>query len=106
MTDTHETMPMRTANEEPVRDLPIADARESFESNGPSGEQPRIVEEHHITGPDGFDEIEAIDSRGRRWYHLRPEPRGRADLMGVNHSWWLLAVVALIVVLLPWGWWY
>ena len=29
----------------------------------------RIVEEHHITGPNGADEIEGIDDRGRRWYH-------------------------------------
>lgn len=36
----------------------------------------RIIEEHHIVGPDGQDESEATDDRGRRWYHLRPEPRG------------------------------
>lgn len=69
-------------------------------------DQPRIVEEHHIVNADGVDDIEAIDSRGRRWYHPRPEPRGRADVLGVNYSWWLLTVVLLIVVFLPWGWWY
>jgi hypothetical protein len=32
----------------------------------------------------GEDEIEAIDGRGRRWYHLRPEPRRRTDLTGLQ----------------------
>jgi hypothetical protein len=27
---------------------------------------------------------------GRRWYHLRPEPRGRADFIGFNYTWWLI----------------
>jgi hypothetical protein len=45
---------------------------------------------------------------GRRWYHLRPEPRRRSDLMGFNSTWWMVAVWALIIVLIvspwPWGW--
>ena len=32
----------------------------------------------------GEDEIEAIDGRGRRWYHLRPEPRRRTDVTGLQ----------------------
>lgn len=35
---------------------------------------PRLIEEHHVIGPHGEDEIEATDERGRRWYQLRPEP--------------------------------
>jgi len=33
-------------------------------------DRPRIVEEHHIVGPHGEDEIEAVDDQGRHWYHL------------------------------------
>jgi hypothetical protein len=53
-------------------------------------ERHSIVEEHHIVGADGEDEIEGTDDRGRQWYALRPEPRGRADLMGFNRTWWLV----------------
>ena len=56
----------------------------------------------------GEDEIEAIAGRGRRWYHLRPEPRRRSDLMGFNSTWWM-AVVWLIVIVLavaPYPWWW
>jgi hypothetical protein len=28
------------------------------------------------------------DERGRRWYHLRPEPRRRTDLTGFISWWW------------------
>jgi hypothetical protein len=64
---------------------------------------PRIVEEHHVLGPEGEDEIEAIDDQGRRWYHLRPDPRGRADVLGINRTWWtVLAIVLLVIVFLPW----
>ena len=30
------------------------------------------------------DEIEGADDRARRWYRLRPDPRRRADFMGLN----------------------
>jgi hypothetical protein len=64
---------------------------------------PRIVEEHHVVGPEGEDEIEAVDDQGRRWYHLRPDPRGRADVLGINRTWWtVMAIVLLVIVLLPW----
>jgi hypothetical protein len=48
-------------------------------------EHPRLVEEHHVRGPRGEDELEATDELGRRWYHLRPEPRYRYDLIGFNY---------------------
>jgi len=39
----------------------------------------------------------------RRWYHLRPAPRGRADVMGVNRVWWtVLWIVLIVLILLPW----
>jgi len=67
-------------------------------------EHPRLVEEHHIVGPRGEDEIEATDEGGRRWYHLRPEPRRRADLIGFNYTWWLVIwVLFILIVFLPWG---
>jgi hypothetical protein len=40
--------------------------------------------------PEGL--IEATDDRGRRWYHLRPKPRRRADLMGFNSTLWMVVV--------------
>lgn len=70
-----------------------------------STEYPRILKERHFVGADGQDDIEATDDRGRRWYHLRPEPRGRADVMGFGYTWWVFLIV-LIIVFLPWGWWY
>jgi hypothetical protein len=41
------------------------------------------------------------DDRGRRWYHVRLEPRGRADVLGFNFSWWLV-IAFVVLVLLPW----
>ena len=66
-------------------------------------EQPRLIEEHHVRGRFGEDEIEATDDRGRRWYHLRPEPRGRYDLIGFNYTWWLIWILFIFLVFLPWG---
>jgi hypothetical protein len=60
-------------------------------------DDPRIVEEHHIVGANGEDELEAIDDRGRRWYHPRPEPRGRADILGFNYTWWLILLVLALL---------
>jgi hypothetical protein len=37
----------------------------------------------------------------RPWYHPRPQPRRRMDVMGFNMWMWLIAVV-LVVVLLLW----
>jgi hypothetical protein len=66
----------------------------------------RIADEHRITDPPDDDEIDAPDTRARRWYHLRPQPRRRADLMGINSTWWMavgwLAVILLIVFPFPW----
>ena len=41
-------------------------------------------------GPSDHDEIEGRDDRGRRWYHPRPQPRRRRDLMGFNSTWWMV----------------
>jgi hypothetical protein len=43
---------------------------------------------------------EAAADRGRRWYHLRPLPRRRADLMGFNTTSWVLLWLILIVLLI------
>jgi hypothetical protein len=69
----------------------------------------RVTEERHLTGQDREDEVEGTDDRGRRWYHLRPEPRRRTDLMGFNSTWWGMAVGWLIVIILvafPFPWWW
>ena len=67
----------------------------------------RTTERHHIAGPHGEDEIEATDDRGRRWYHLRPKPRRRADLMGFNSMLWMVVVWLIVIVLAvsPFPWW-
>jgi hypothetical protein len=66
-------------------------------------EHPRLIEEHHIVGPHGEDEIEATDERGRRWYHLRPSPRSRFDFIGFNVTWWLIWILFLLIIFAPWG---
>jgi hypothetical protein len=68
----------------------------------------RIGKEHRSTRPDVEDEIDGADDRGRRWYHLRPEPRRRTDFMGLNSTWWMALgwVVLLIVVTFPFPWWW
>jgi hypothetical protein len=69
----------------------------------PGTEHPRLIEEHHIVGPHGEDQIEATDERGRRWYHLRPEPRSRYDFIGFNYTWWLIWILFIFIVFAPWG---
>jgi hypothetical protein len=55
---------------------------------------------HARRAPQGND-------RGRRWYHLRPEPRRRTDLMGFNSTWWMVvAWLILILAILPFPWWW
>jgi hypothetical protein len=67
-------------------------------------EHPRLIEEHHVVGPYGQDEIEATDERGRRWYQLRPDQPRRADFIGFNYTWWLVIWLFFIFfILLPWG---
>jgi hypothetical protein len=66
-------------------------------------EKPRLIEEHHVVGRYGEDELEATDDRGRRWYHLRPEPRRRYDVIGFNYTWWLIWILFILVLFLPWG---
>jgi hypothetical protein len=47
------------------------------------------------------------DGRGRRWYHLRPEPRRRSDFMGVNSTWWMVLawIILILVIVFPFPWW-
>ena len=45
----------------------------------------------------GHDKAQASHDRARRWYHLRPNPRGDADLMGFNWSWWTVLLVILLI---------
>lgn len=56
----------------------------------------------------GEDEFATIDDRGRRWYHLRPEPRHRTDFMGFNSTWWMVVVWFIVIVLVasPFPWWW
>jgi hypothetical protein len=54
------------------------------------------------------EDDEATDERGRRWYHLRPKPRRRGDLMGFNSMLWMVVVWLLVVVVavFPFPWWW
>jgi hypothetical protein len=56
----------------------------------------------------GEDEIQGADDRGRRWYHIQPEPRRRTDFMGFNSTWWMALgwLLLLIVVAFPFPWWW
>jgi len=65
---------------------PSIDRYASDDGPADNASHPRLIEEHHVIGPHGEDEIEATDERGRRWYQLRPEPRRRADLIGFNYT--------------------
>ena len=44
---------------------------------------------------------------GRRWYHLRPEPRRRTDLMGFSSTLWMAVgwLVVIVVIFFPFPWW-
>ena len=71
--------------------------------SGPADVQ--TVEEHQVADPRNEDENGGTDGRGRRWYHFRPEPPRRTDLMGVNSTWWMalgwLILIGLIVFPFP-----
>lgn len=54
----------------------------------------------HGTG-NGNRSRRARINKPRPWFHPRPQPRRRADLMGFNAFMWLIALV-LVVVLLFW----
>ena len=73
--------------------------------SGPGDDQ--IVEKHHITNPRGEDDDGGTDRRGRRWYHPRPEPRRRTDLMGFNSTWWMALgwLILILLVVLPFPFW-
>jgi hypothetical protein len=69
----------------------------------------RIVEDHRIADPHNKDVDGGTDNAGRRWYHLRPEPRRPTDLMGFNSTWWMalgwLILILLVVFPFPfWSW--
>lgn len=82
----------------------MSSARENASSD-PGGA--KIIEEHQIVGPDGEEEIEAVDDQGRRWYHLRPEPRRRTDFMGFNTTWWVvLWIIAVVLLIFPFSFWW
>jgi hypothetical protein len=68
-----------------------------------------VADGHHVSDPHGEDDNGCPDNRGRRWYHLRPEPRRRSDLMGFNSTWWMalgwLILILLVVFPFPfWSW--
>lgn len=54
-----------------------------------------------------MSEAQQAKGGGRRWYHLRPKPRRRSDLMGFNSTYWMVLIWGLIIVLVlsPWPWW-
>ena len=95
----HDPTATVSADDQPDGNTPAADTPQLQSAI----EHPRLIEEHHVIGPYGQDEIEATDERGRRWYHLRPEPRSRYDVIGFNYTWWLIWILLIFVIFLPWG---
>jgi hypothetical protein len=57
-----------------------------------------------MSGPPQDD---ATDERGRRWYHPRPKPRRRADLMGFNSTLWMAIgwLILILVIIFPFPFW-
>ena len=96
------SIPDEPASEDERR-APGENARSVQPPEHPGGEHPRLIEQHHIVGPHGEDHIEVTDERGRRWYHLRPEPRGRYDFIGFNYTSWLIWILLILVIFAPWG---
>jgi hypothetical protein len=94
-----------SATSEPKRGDAMSDTQEAA-PGGPG--DARITEEHDIAGPPGEAETEATDDGGRRWYHLRPKPRRRADLMGFNSTLWMVVVwiIVIVVAVFPFPWWW
>jgi hypothetical protein len=93
-----------TADPTDIKSDGVSDVDDSSDIRSGTGEHPRLIEEHHLRGAYGEDELEATDEFGRRWYHLRPEPRRRADMFGFNYTWWLVMwIMVLFLVFLPWG---
>jgi hypothetical protein len=45
-----------------------------------------------------------VEGHSRHWYHLRPEPRSRADFMGYNYTWWMVIglVIVVFIAIFPW----
>jgi hypothetical protein len=71
----------------------------------PGLETAPIIQPQQTASVHGEEKIEGRDDDGRRWYHLRPKPRRRTDMMGFNGTWWALVWIVVIVVLLePWFW--
>jgi hypothetical protein len=66
-----------------------------------------IVEEKPNTDFHTEHEGGGTDNRGRRWYHLRPEPRRRTDLIGFNSRWWMAVgwLILILLVVFPFPFW-
>jgi len=113
--EMHETIDAREDQQPGKADpVPVGEARATDRSlsddqliGRSESTYPRIVQVHYVAGLHGEDEFRATDDRGRRWFHLRPERRIRADLMGFNYTWWLVTIALLIIAIVPWpGWGY
>jgi hypothetical protein len=52
-----------------------------------------------------MSQTQEAGDRGRRWYHLRPEPRRRGDLMGFNSTWWMVLAWIVVIILIVSPWW-
>ena len=67
----------------------------------------RIIDERDLADAHDQGDIEATDPRGQRWYRLRPKPRRRTDLLGLNSTWWVALGWTILIVLavVPIPWW-
>ena len=45
---------------------------------------------------------------GRRWHDLRPQPRRRSDLLGINSTLWMGLgwVIVILALVFPFPWWW
>ena len=98
--------PAASAEPESAAQLPTNGQGPAVDRQEQHDDELRTLEVHHTVGPHGEDEVEATDDLGRRWYHVRPEPRRRADVMGFNYTWWAICLLIFVVAFIPWGWWY
>lgn len=57
--------------------------------------------------PDDEHTVQVSVQPGRPWYHPRPRPRRRSDVMGLSGIWWaLIWLVVIVLAFFPLPWWW
>ena len=57
------------------------------------------------TGPDHRASERSSDKRRTPWFHPRPNPHRRIDVLGLNSLWWTIALLVATVILTESWWW-